>query len=71
MARPNHTSPANRPSRPFGLLVAWLMKLFAKKRKPTTHDLKQADFSTNTQKMGLRFSEKIRNAFRKSWLKKG
>lgn len=71
MTRTNHTSQTNRPSRPFGLLAAWLMKLFAKERKLTTRDLKQADFSTNTQKMGLRFSEKIRNVFRKNWLKKG
>jgi hypothetical protein len=38
--------------------------------KPTPSDLKQADFKTSTQQMGIRFTEKIRDAFRFRWLKK-
>ena len=41
-----------------------------KKAKPTTRDLKDADFPTSTQWMGVRFSDRIRDVFRFKWLKK-
>jgi len=53
-----------------GLLAAGLLSLFGKSpRKPAANDLNRADFKTSTQRMGVRFSEKIRDAFRSRWLK--
>lgn len=48
-----------------------LLSIFGKSpAKPTPADLKQADFKTSTQQMGIRFTEKIRGVFRFRWLRK-
>ena len=53
-----------------GLVAGWLLSLFGKSpRKFVVDDLKQADFKTSTQHMGIRFSKKIRDIFRFRWLK--
>jgi len=53
-----------------GLLAAGLLSLFGKApAKPAPDDLKRADFPTSTQRLGIRFSEKIRDVFRFKWLK--
>jgi len=53
-----------------GLIAGWLLSLFGKSLpKPGAKDLKQADFKTSTQHLGIRFSEKIRDVFRFRWLK--
>jgi len=53
-----------------GFIAGWLLSLFGKSpRKPVAEDLKRADFKTNTQHLGIRFSEKIRDIFRFRWLK--
>lgn len=47
-----------------------LLMLFGK--NPRSHapaELYRKDFHSNTQKMGLRFSERIRNVFRHRWLR--
>lgn len=55
----------------FGLLVAGLLSVFGGRRvKVTTEDLKKAEFKTGTQRLGIRFSEKIRDVFRFRWLRK-
>jgi len=38
--------------------------------KPTTQDLKNADFPASTQRLGLRFTERIRDVFRFKWIGK-
>ena len=54
----------------FGLLAAGLLSIFGKSpAKPAVDDLKQADFQTSTQRLGIRFSERIREVFRFKWLK--
>jgi len=53
-----------------GLMAAAASTLFRKSVKPTTDDLRRADFKTSTQRMGVRFTDKIRNVFRNRWLKK-
>ncbi|HBG77344.1 MAG TPA: hypothetical protein DDW84_00650 [Phycisphaerales bacterium] len=40
------------------------------KVKPTPDDLKKMEFSSSTQRLGVSFTDKIRNAFRHRWLKK-
>jgi hypothetical protein len=53
-----------------GLLAAGLLSLFGKSpSKPAADDLKRADFKTSTQRLGIRFSKKIRDVFRFRWLK--
>jgi hypothetical protein len=54
-----------------GLLAAGLSSLFGTlSKKPNVDDLQRADFGTSTQRLGIRFSERIRNVFRFKWLKK-
>ena len=53
------------------MLAAGLLSVFGKSpAKPAVEDLKRADFKTSTQRLGIRFSDKIRNVFRFQWLKK-
>jgi len=40
------------------------------KLKSTPDDLKKMEFSSSTQRLGVSFTDKIRNAFRHRWLKK-
>jgi hypothetical protein len=52
-------------------LASVLLAIFGKSpAKPTTADLQCADFKTSTQRLGMRFTERIRNVFRFKWLKK-
>lgn len=37
--------------------------------KMTPQQLHRKDFKTSTQRIGIRFSERLRNAFRCRWLK--
>jgi len=53
-----------------GLMAGVASTLFGKSVKPTSNDLRRADFKTSTQRMGVRFTEKMRNVFRSKWLKK-
>jgi hypothetical protein len=54
-----------------GLFAAGVSSLFGKQpARPTVDDLRRADFSTSTQRLGIRFREKIRDVFRFTWLKK-
>ena len=54
-----------------GAIAGSIMLLFTKKNKESTpEDLKKHDFPTSTQRMGLRFNERIRGIFRHRWIKK-
>jgi len=54
-----------------GSLAGLFLSMFGKSAdKPTVEDLKRAEFKTSTQKLGIRFSERIRDVFRFRWLKK-
>jgi hypothetical protein len=54
-----------------GFLAGILATVFGTKTaKPSVEDLKRAEFGTSTQKIGVRFTEHIRNVFRFEWLKK-
>jgi len=55
----------------FGSLAGLLCLMFGKSpAKPTEDDLKQARFKTSTQRLGVRFTEKIRDVFRSRWIRK-
>jgi len=54
-----------------GFLAGGLLSIFGKSPpKPTTADLQHADFKASTQRLGIRFTERIRNVFRFRWLRK-
>jgi len=61
----------NKISSFFGLLVGGILLIFGRSAgKPTVEDLKRAEFKTSTQRLGLRFTERIRDVFRFRWLRK-
>jgi hypothetical protein len=52
-----------------GLLAGILATVFGRgPAKPAAKDLKDAEFSTSTQRLGVRFTERIRDVFRFKWL---
>jgi hypothetical protein len=61
-----------------GLCAAWLaslaggvLSMFGKSlARPAASTLKQMEFKTSTQHLGVRFTEKIRQVFRFKWLRK-
>jgi hypothetical protein len=64
-----HNSKQLHPKR--GRLAAILIAIMPKKKlKPTRQDLQRIEFKTSTKRMGISFTEKIRNNFRSKWLKK-
>jgi hypothetical protein len=53
------------------LIAAGLLSIFGKSpAKPTADDLSRMEFKSSTQRMGIRFSEKIRQVFRFKWIRK-
>ena len=53
-----------------GLVAWWILGLFGKLPKVGAKDLRQMEFRTSTQRIGVRFAERIRGFFRGRWLKK-
>jgi hypothetical protein len=54
-----------------GLLAGGLLSLFGKSpAKPTNDDLRRMEFKTSTQRLGIRFTERIRRIFRFRWIKR-
>jgi hypothetical protein len=53
-----------------GLAAGLIARLF-RTRLPeiTGEDLQRNDYPTSTQRMGVRFTERIRNAFRFRWIR--
>jgi hypothetical protein len=52
-------------------VAGMLLSIFGKSpAKPTPADLQNAEFKTSTQRLGIRFTEKIRDVFRFRWLRK-
>lgn len=52
-------------------IAAAVLSVFAKQRpKPSVKDIDRMEFKTSTQRMGVRFTERIRDVFRFKWLKK-
>jgi hypothetical protein len=54
-----------------GSIAGFFLSVFGRSvRRPDTNDLKKTEFKASTQRMGIRFTERIRDAFRIRWLKK-
>ncbi|MGA2093537.1 MAG: hypothetical protein ABSH16_09045 [Sedimentisphaerales bacterium] len=55
----------------FGFLAGIISAVFGSRTaKPTAKDLKDVDFSTSTQRLGVRLTDRIRDVFRFKWIKK-
>jgi hypothetical protein len=50
--------------------LAGLAALFGRRKKTATEDMKKLEFKSSTQRMGVSFSDKIRDVFRHKWIKK-
>ncbi len=48
----------------------WRWSRSGKDSHATKQELQKADFTTSTQRMGVRFTGRIRDVFRKNWIKK-
>ena len=57
-----------------GFVTGWLLAIISirgrKNRKPAIEDLQRGEFKRSTQKLGMRFTDKIRDIFRVRWLRK-
>jgi len=53
-----------------GSIAGRILSCLGRNPKPKPQDVKKIDFETSTQKMGVRFTKKIRNVFRFRWIKK-
>ncbi len=54
-----------------GAVAGCFLSVFVKSPpKPTSEDLSRAEFKTSTQRLGVRFTDKIRNVFRFKWIKR-
>ena len=61
----------NRTGRSLGFIAATISGIFAKTpRKLRADEMGKSEFKTSTQKLGVRFTERIRNIYRHKWLKK-
>jgi hypothetical protein len=61
--------PPNKKSSRLGFL-AGLAALCGRRSKATAEDMQKLEFKASTQRMGISFTDKIRDAFRHRWLKK-
>lgn len=53
------------------LFASLLLSIFGKSpARPTAADLQRAEFKTSTQRLGIRFTERIRDIFRLRWIRK-
>jgi hypothetical protein len=60
----------NKVNSVLGFIMGVLSSVFGKSsRKPTMTDLQRADFKTSTQRLGISFTERIREIFRHRWIK--
>jgi len=56
------------------LWLGWAGGVLARLARPrlsevSCRDLRRHDYSTSTQRLGVRFTERIRNAFRRRWIR--
>ena len=63
--------PDKTPGR-LGRFAGIILTVFggARREKQAQRDMKRLEFGASTQRIGVRFSEKIRNIYRHLWLKK-
>ncbi len=53
-----------------GRVAGLLLSIFGKSQlKPTVEDFKRVEFKSSTQRLGIRFGERVRDVFRFKWLR--
>ncbi len=52
-----------------GYLGSFWVGLGKSRSKPGTKELRNSEFCSSTQRMGVRFDERLRDNFRRKWLK--
>ncbi|MBN1392426.1 MAG: hypothetical protein JW947_06435 [Sedimentisphaerales bacterium] len=58
-------------NRLFGFIAGGFLVMFGRTQaKPDSETLRQMEFKTSTQRLGVRFTEKVRDVFRFKWLRK-
>jgi len=50
--------------------ISFLLVISSLFKRKTSSDIRKMEFSTSTQKMGVGFTDKIRDIFRGRWIKK-
>ena len=61
----------NKKAAWLGYVAGLLSRLrIGRTRRLTSADLRKHDYSTSTQRLGIRFAERIRDTFRFRWLKR-
>ncbi|UCG57180.1 MAG: hypothetical protein JSU70_20230 [Phycisphaerales bacterium] len=64
-------SPRTKRNSFLGSVGGAVLLLFGKSTaEPSADDLRRAEFKTSTQRLGIRFSERIRDVFRFRWLRR-
>ena len=61
----------NRLNACIGAIAGAVLSVFGgRRRKPTPADYQRIEFRTSTQRLGIRFTERIRNVFRFKWIRR-
>ncbi|MCK4998442.1 MAG: hypothetical protein KAS23_02865 [Anaerohalosphaera sp.] len=53
-----------------GAIAGFFLTVFGRPPKRTDQQAHKKDFKTSTRRMGIRFTDKLRDTFRKKWIKK-
>ncbi|MBN2018593.1 MAG: hypothetical protein JW749_00015 [Sedimentisphaerales bacterium] len=53
-----------------GFIAGLLASIKGKRHKVAAEDFKRMEFSTNTQRLGVRFTDRIRDVFRFRWIRR-
>ena len=61
---------AGKKPKRLGFVAGFIMRMLGKPKKKSDRQIAKEEFKTSTARMGLTFTEKIRNTFRFRWLKK-
>ena len=65
----HRTRPPVRRTR-LGAAAGWILNMFGRARKHSPGEALQKDFPLTTGRMHIRLTERIRNTFRRRWLRK-
>ncbi|MCI0499650.1 MAG: hypothetical protein L0Y36_08225 [Planctomycetales bacterium] len=65
----NRSSPHRYRSNLLGWLAGSLQMFGKRPPQQTPAQMRRQDFTTNAQRLGLRLTDRVRNAFRHRWLK--
>ncbi|MFA5422392.1 MAG: hypothetical protein WC374_00860 [Phycisphaerae bacterium] len=54
----------------FIAFFAALLSVFTRRKKSSNDDLRNIDFKTSTQSLGVRFTDRVRDVFRFRWIRR-